>query len=100
LTTSAGRYTIRDEGPGFHMRLLACDPADSENIGRPFGRGLFLIHRFMDQVEFNERGNEITMTHRSRPEDGIGLSSEDGAADDNEAEPRPANSTTAGCGAS
>lgn len=61
-----GRYTVRDEGPGFDRRLLAQDPTDAENISRPCGRGLFLIHTFMDQVEFNERGNEITMTHRYR----------------------------------
>jgi anti-sigma regulatory factor (Ser/Thr protein kinase) len=28
---------------------------------RPGGRGIFLIRKLMDQVEFNERGNSITM---------------------------------------
>lgn len=61
-----GRYTVRDEGPGFDRHLLTQDPTAAEHISRPCGRGLFLIHTFMDQVEFNERGNEITMTHRYR----------------------------------
>jgi anti-sigma regulatory factor (Ser/Thr protein kinase) len=66
----AGRYTIRDEGPGFDKRVLGFDPTDAANVDRPSGRGLFLIHTFMDEVDFNERGNEITMTHRYRPPNG------------------------------
>ena len=55
---------------GCDKQLLAYDPSAPENIGRRSGRGLSLIHAFMDEVEFNERGNEINMTHRSRPENG------------------------------
>jgi CheY-like chemotaxis protein len=58
-------YTIHDEGPGFDWSLVP-DPRDPQNLLRPSGRGLMLIRTFMDDVTFNEAGNEITMTkHRS-----------------------------------
>ncbi|HUG67447.1 MAG TPA: ATP-binding protein, partial [Pirellulaceae bacterium] len=31
------------------------------------GRGLLLIHTFMDEVRHNEKGNEITMIKRRQP---------------------------------
>ena len=55
---------MRDEGSGFDTSLLR-DPTLPENVSQVNGRGLFLIRTFMDEVRFNERGNEITMTkHR------------------------------------
>jgi CheY-like chemotaxis protein len=63
-SAAESRYTIRDEGPGFDRGRLEYDPCDPANIAKPCGRGLFLIHTFMDEVQFNERGNEITMVRR------------------------------------
>ena len=57
-------FRIRDEGPGFDATRLDYDPTSPENLTRPCGRGLFLIRAFMDEVSFNERGNEITMVRR------------------------------------
>lgn len=57
-------YVIRDEGPGFDPGQLEYDPDDPANMTRPSGRGLFLIRTFMDEVRFNESGNEITLVHR------------------------------------
>jgi CheY-like chemotaxis protein len=54
------KYVIRDEGPGFDTSTLP-DPADTEDLKNSCGRGLFLIRTFMDEVRFNEAGNEITM---------------------------------------
>lgn len=53
-------YVIRDEGPGF---VPACvpDPTDPGNLLRCSGRGLFLIRTFVDAVEHNVEGNEITL---------------------------------------
>lgn len=53
-------YIIRDEGPGFDPASLP-DPEDPENILRSHGRGLLLIRSFMDDVIFNEKGNQITL---------------------------------------
>ena len=54
---------IVDEGPGFDPHSLP-DPTDPENIERASGRGLLLIRTFMDHVEHNESGNQITMKKR------------------------------------
>lgn len=60
VSRSGATYTVRDEGPGFEASILP-DPLDSANVGKVWGRGLFLISLFMDEVEHNEAGNEITM---------------------------------------
>jgi CheY-like chemotaxis protein len=56
-------FTIRDDGPGFDPSILP-DPTDPANLERVSGRGLFLIRTFMDNVEHNEIGNQITMVKR------------------------------------
>ncbi len=61
------RYVIVDEGPGFDRSTLL-DPTVPENISVVTGRGLFLIRSFMDRVEHNEKGNEITLTKIASPE--------------------------------
>ena len=57
------KYVVRDEGIGFDVKANRSDPTDPANLQRPSGRGLFLIQTFMDEVTFNESGNEITMVH-------------------------------------
>jgi len=54
------RWAIRDEGRGFDPESLP-DPRDPANLQRVSGRGLLLIRTFMDEVEFNDTANEITM---------------------------------------
>jgi CheY-like chemotaxis protein len=56
-------YTIRYECPGFDPSTLP-DPTDPANLERVSGRGLLLIHAFMDEVRHNPTGNEITMVKR------------------------------------
>lgn len=63
LTREEATFVIRDEGPGFDLSKLP-DPTDPANLGRIGGRGLLLIRTFMDDVRFNERGNEITLVKR------------------------------------
>jgi CheY-like chemotaxis protein len=59
------RFTIRDEGPGFDVTALPDVKSDpSRLLGG--GRGLVLIRMFMDEVQFNPAGNEITMVKRRR----------------------------------
>lgn len=59
---SEGVLTIRvtDEGRGFNPATVK-DPTLPRNRMRPGGRGIFLIKKLMDRVEFNELGNSITM---------------------------------------
>ena len=58
-------FVVRDDGGGFNTSKRP-DPTDPVNLGKSSGRGLFLIRTFMDEVSFNEAGNEITMTKRRR----------------------------------
>jgi CheY-like chemotaxis protein len=62
-TPAEAVYVIRDEGPGFDPSSLP-DPTDPANVEKVSGRGLFLIRTFMDRVEHNEAGNQITMVKR------------------------------------
>jgi serine/threonine-protein kinase RsbW len=62
-TVDSSCYMVRDEGKGFDVHAHRPDPRDPANLHRSSGRGLFLIHMFMDQVSFNDAGNEITMVH-------------------------------------
>ena len=60
ISRNSAKYVVRDEGKGFaHADLL--DPADPDNLLRIEGRGLIMIMNFMDEVFWNDRGNEITM---------------------------------------
>jgi CheY-like chemotaxis protein/anti-sigma regulatory factor (Ser/Thr protein kinase) len=54
-------FVVRDEGSGFAPDKLP-DPTDPANLARPHGRGVLLIRTFMDEVIYNEVGNEVTMT--------------------------------------
>lgn len=56
-------YTVADEGPGFDPSTLP-DPSDAELLVSPSGRGMSLMRTFMDEVAFNEKGNEITLVKR------------------------------------
>ena len=58
-------YVVTDEGNGFDPSTLP-DPSDPNNLERIGGRGLVLIRTFMDRVEYNESGNQITMTKYHR----------------------------------
>jgi CheY-like chemotaxis protein/anti-sigma regulatory factor (Ser/Thr protein kinase) len=66
LTHDEAVFSVRDEGPGFDPATLP-DPTDPANLGRVSGRGLLLIQTFMDRVEHNEKGNQITMLKRCSP---------------------------------
>ena len=67
MTRDMAEITIRDEGPGFDPRNIP-DPTAPAYLDRPCGRGLWLIHAFIDEVRHNPAGNEITMIlHRQSP---------------------------------
>ena len=53
-------FVVRDEGSGFDPDLLP-DPTDPANLARPHGRGVLLIRTFMDEVLYNDAGNEVTL---------------------------------------
>ncbi|MFH0772133.1 MAG: ATP-binding protein [Candidatus Omnitrophota bacterium] len=51
---------VKDMGKGFDYSSLP-DPTSQENILKSGGRGLFLIRNLMDEIKFNDKGNEIKM---------------------------------------
>jgi CheY-like chemotaxis protein len=57
-------FVIRDEGGGFDTSLVP-DPTDPENLLRASGRGLLLMGAFMDEMRFNDVGNEVTLVKRA-----------------------------------
>ena len=60
LTPRRVTYVVKDEGSGFDLSTVP-DPTNPENLLKASGRGLMLIRTFMDEVSFNDVGNEITM---------------------------------------
>ncbi len=64
VSRSSGIFTVRDEGPGFDPSKLP-DPTDPANLERVSGRGLLLMRTFMDDVQFNPTGNEVTMVKQN-----------------------------------
>ncbi len=65
LTSGEARFVIKDDGQGFDPGQIP-DPTLPENLVLPAGRGVFLMNTFMDQVEYNDVGNEVTLTKRSQ----------------------------------
>ncbi len=51
---------IRDQGSGFNPDRVP-DPTMDENLEKPCGRGIMLMRAYMDDVRFNETGNEVRM---------------------------------------
>ena len=57
---------VRDHGNGFDPASVP-DPTDPENIMKTSGRGIFLIHNFMDEVEWSKQpggGTTLRMVKR------------------------------------
>jgi serine/threonine-protein kinase RsbW len=52
--------TIADEGEGFDPAGVP-DPTADENLEKPNGRGIMLMRAYMDEVAYNDRGNEVRM---------------------------------------
>lgn len=63
LTPARISCRVTDEGDGFDWRALP-DCTDPENLLAGSGRGIVVIRLSMDEVRFNDRGNEITLIKR------------------------------------
>jgi anti-sigma regulatory factor (Ser/Thr protein kinase) len=56
---------VKDSGSGFDVTRLS-DPTDGHRILAPNGRGVFLMRRLVDQVEFFPPGNRVILMMESR----------------------------------
>ena len=51
---------IADQGGGFDPGALP-DPTSDENLEKPCGRGVMLMRAYMDEIQYNPRGNSVRM---------------------------------------
>jgi sigma-B regulation protein RsbU (phosphoserine phosphatase) len=64
ITTDCFRISVRDEGKGFDWRNLP--EVLPENLFTFSGRGIFLTKIYYDEVNYNDAGNEVTLTKRKK----------------------------------
>lgn len=57
------RLKVTDEGPGFDPAAVP-EPIRPDQLDGAHGRGLYLIRKLVDAVQFNAQGNSICMTLR------------------------------------
>ena len=65
VTVGVEKVSVRvtDQGEGFDPETVP-DPTLPGNISKTGGRGIFLMKALMDEVQFNERGNSVTLVLR------------------------------------
>ncbi len=51
---------VSDEGDGFDYAKIP-DPTAPENLEKPGGRGVFLIHQLSDRVEYHNNGSRVVI---------------------------------------
>ncbi|MDI3477895.1 MAG: serine/threonine-protein kinase RsbW [Thermoanaerobacterium sp.] len=52
--------TIKDQGPGFDPNCIP-DPTKPENLENISGRGVFLMKKLSDKIEFENNGSTVIM---------------------------------------
>jgi anti-sigma regulatory factor (Ser/Thr protein kinase) len=52
--------SIMDEGDGFDPSKIP-DPTLPENLAKDCGRGIYIVRNFADKLEFNGKGNRVTI---------------------------------------
>lgn len=71
ITSEKFDISITDQGDGFDPQELP-DPRCNGNLYKCSGRGVLLINAYMDEVQYNERGNSVHMVkyrHRQDPKE-------------------------------
>jgi hypothetical protein len=63
ITKDEAKFVVRDQGAGFDVDKAAT-AGDASALEHEGGRGLVLMRTFMDEVTFNDAGNEVTMIKR------------------------------------
>ncbi len=69
VTLDDGRIEARvtDQGRGFNPAAVP-DPTEPENLNKSGGRGLFLMRELLDEVTFNDEGNQVRLVLRLDPD--------------------------------
>jgi serine/threonine-protein kinase RsbW len=58
---SCATVDVRDEGKGFDVSSVR-DPTDPAELLNAAGRGVFLMRRLVDRLEYNRAGNRVRLT--------------------------------------
>ena len=64
MTNGSLTVVVQDEGAGF-KHIDVPDPTQPENILKASGRGVFLMKKLADEIEFNKKGNCVIMTFKN-----------------------------------
>lgn len=69
VTLSEGHIEARvtDQGVGFNPSAVP-DPTRPENLTNCGGRGIFLMRQLLDEVTFNDQGNQVRLVLRLEPD--------------------------------
>lgn len=54
------KLTVKDQGPGFDYKSIP-DPTAPENLEKISGRGVFLMEKLSDDIEFEKNGAVVTL---------------------------------------
>jgi len=54
------RIIVKDQGNGFDYKNIP-DPTSPENLEKINGRGVFLMERLSDKIEFSENGSQVEL---------------------------------------
>jgi anti-sigma regulatory factor (Ser/Thr protein kinase) len=55
-------FSVKDEGPGFEWHKFLSNTHKIQNVNvNSYGRGFNIIQHIIDEVHFNEKGNQITL---------------------------------------
>lgn len=65
VTPGACAVEVADSGPGFDSEAVS-DPTAPEGLLSTRGRGVFLMRRLVDRLEYNESGNKVKLTMERR----------------------------------
>jgi len=57
---------VKDQGQGFDIDKIP-DPTSPENVGSIYGRGIYLMRAFMDEVRFEDSGSLVRMRKKAGP---------------------------------
>ena len=60
------KLVITDQGQGFDP-VGVPDPTTDAHLEDPNGRGIMLIRAYMDEVSYNQKGNEVRMVKHLKP---------------------------------
>jgi anti-sigma regulatory factor (Ser/Thr protein kinase) len=65
VSSDEARVQVSDSGNGFDTTRIP-DPTENENLQKNFGRGILFMRAGFDSVQYNEKGNEVTLIKKRK----------------------------------